>query len=35
LANLGKQDLEVIEVQSGDYLGEDDIVRHEDFYGRH
>ena len=35
LANPGKQDLEVIEVQSGDYLGEDDIVRHEDFYGRH
>lgn len=35
LANPGKQDLEIIEVQSGDYLGEDDIVRHEDFYGRH
>jgi len=26
--------LELIEVQSGDYLGEDDIVRYEDVYGR-
>jgi mannose-6-phosphate isomerase-like protein (cupin superfamily) len=26
--------LEIIEVQSGDYLGEDDIVRLEDRYGR-
>jgi mannose-6-phosphate isomerase-like protein (cupin superfamily) len=26
--------LELIEVQSGDYLGEDDIVRLEDVYGR-
>ncbi len=26
--------LEVIEVQTGDYFGEDDIVRHEDVYGR-
>jgi len=27
--------LEIIEVQSGSYLGEDDIVRCEDTYGRH
>jgi len=27
-------DLEIIEVQSGSYLGEDDIVRFEDTYGR-
>jgi mannose-6-phosphate isomerase-like protein (cupin superfamily) len=27
--------LEVIEVQSGDYLGEDDIVRFDDDFGRH
>ena len=27
-------DLELIEVQSGSYLGEDDIVRFEDTYGR-
>jgi len=26
--------LEIIEVQSGSYLGEDDIVRYEDTYGR-
>jgi hypothetical protein len=26
--------LELIEVQSGAYLGEDDIVRYEDVYGR-
>ena len=26
--------LEIIEVQTGDYLGEDDIVRFEDIYGR-
>ena len=26
--------LELIEVQSGDYLGEDDIVRYDDVYGR-
>lgn len=30
----GKADLELIEVQSGSYLGEDDIVRFEDRYGR-
>ena len=34
LENPGKIPLEVIEVQSGEYLGEDDIVRFEDFYGR-
>jgi mannose-1-phosphate guanylyltransferase/mannose-6-phosphate isomerase len=34
LANLGKIPLEIIEVQSGSYLGEDDIVRFEDNYGR-
>ena len=32
--NPGKIDLEIIEVQSGSYLGEDDIVRFEDNYGR-
>ncbi len=35
LANPGKVPLEIIEVQSGSYLGEDDIVRYEDTYGRH
>lgn len=34
LANPGKINLEMIEVQSGRYLGEDDIVRFEDIYGR-
>lgn len=34
LANPGKMPLEIIEVQSGSYLGEDDIVRFEDCYGR-
>jgi mannose-1-phosphate guanylyltransferase/mannose-6-phosphate isomerase len=34
LENPGKTDLEMIEVQSGGYLGEDDIVRFEDNYGR-
>jgi mannose-1-phosphate guanylyltransferase/mannose-6-phosphate isomerase len=34
LANPGKLPLELIEVQSGSYLGEDDIVRFEDSYGR-
>ncbi len=34
LANPGKLPLEVIEVQSGSYLEEDDIVRYEDTYGR-
>jgi mannose-1-phosphate guanylyltransferase / mannose-6-phosphate isomerase len=34
LANPGTIPLEIIEVQSGSYLGEDDIVRFEDHYGR-
>jgi mannose-1-phosphate guanylyltransferase/mannose-6-phosphate isomerase len=34
LANPGRIPLELIEVQSGSYLGEDDIVRYEDIYGR-
>ena len=34
LANPGTLPLEIIEVQSGSYLGEDDIVRFEDTYGR-
>jgi mannose-1-phosphate guanylyltransferase/mannose-6-phosphate isomerase len=34
LANRGTVPLEIIEVQSGSYLGEDDIVRFEDNYGR-
>jgi len=32
--NPGKLDLDIIEVQSGSYLGEDDIIRFEDTYGR-
>ena len=32
--NPGKLALEIIEVQSGSYLGEDDIVRFEDDHGR-
>ena len=34
LSNPGKIPLRIIEVQSGTYLGEDDIVRLEDIYGR-
>lgn len=34
LENPGKTNLELIEVQSGSYLGEDDIVRFSDVYGR-
>ena len=34
LENPGKVDLEIIEVQTGSYLDEDDIVRLEDVYGR-
>jgi mannose-1-phosphate guanylyltransferase/mannose-6-phosphate isomerase len=34
LRNPGKVSLELIEVQSGSYLGEDDIVRYDDVYGR-
>ena len=34
LSNPGKEPLIMVEVQSGDYLGEDDIIRFEDIYGR-
>jgi mannose-1-phosphate guanylyltransferase/mannose-6-phosphate isomerase len=34
IENPGKVPLHIIEVQSGSYLGEDDIVRFEDTYGR-
>jgi mannose-1-phosphate guanylyltransferase/mannose-6-phosphate isomerase len=34
LYNPGKIPLEIVEVQSGSYLGEDDIVRFDDIYGR-
>jgi mannose-1-phosphate guanylyltransferase/mannose-6-phosphate isomerase len=34
LANRGTEDLMMIEVQTGSYVGEDDIVRYEDVYGR-
>jgi mannose-1-phosphate guanylyltransferase/mannose-6-phosphate isomerase len=34
LENPGPEPLDIIEVQSGDYLGEDDIIRLEDRYGR-
>lgn len=34
LKNIGTDDLIIIEVQTGSYLGEDDIVRFEDCYGR-
>ena len=34
LSNPGKEPLEVVEVQTGDYLEEDDIVRYEDIYAR-
>ena len=35
LENPGNIPLEIVEVQSGSYLGEDDIVRFEDQYNRH
>lgn len=35
LANLGDEELVIIEVQRGPYTGEDDIVRFDDDYGRH
>ncbi len=35
LENPGVIDLVMIDVQSGEYLGEDDIVRFEDIYGCH
>ena len=34
IENQGKITLELIEVQNGSYLGEDDIVRYKDIYGR-
>jgi mannose-1-phosphate guanylyltransferase/mannose-6-phosphate isomerase len=34
LQNLSEMSLEIVEVQSGNYLGEDDIVRFDDSYGR-
>jgi mannose-1-phosphate guanylyltransferase/mannose-6-phosphate isomerase len=34
LENKGSEPLDLIEVQTGGYLGEDDIVRLEDVYGR-
>ena len=34
LRNPGKDDLVLIEVQNGNYLGEDDIIRFNDIYGR-
>jgi mannose-6-phosphate isomerase-like protein (cupin superfamily) len=34
MSNFGEKDIVIIEVQNGDYLGEDDIVRYEDIYGR-
>jgi mannose-1-phosphate guanylyltransferase/mannose-6-phosphate isomerase len=35
LENPGKVPLQIIEVQNGEYLGEDDIVRYDDDYSRH
>lgn len=34
LENLGIEPLHIVEIQVGDYVGEDDIIRHEDNYGR-
>lgn len=34
IENLTNKDLIIIEVQMGDYLGEDDIIRYSDVYGR-
>ncbi|WP_150121300.1 cupin domain-containing protein, partial [Sulfitobacter sp. HI0076] len=34
LANPGKLPVYLVEVQTGSYLNEDDILRHEDIYGR-
>jgi mannose-6-phosphate isomerase-like protein (cupin superfamily) len=34
IANDGDEELVIVEVQLGDYTGEDDICRHEDDYGR-
>jgi mannose-6-phosphate isomerase len=35
LGNKGSEELVIVEVQLGDYTGEDDIHRYEDDYGRH
>ena len=35
LVNAADEELVIIEVQRGSYTGEDDIVRHDDDYGRH
>jgi mannose-6-phosphate isomerase len=34
LENLGRAEVAIIEVQFGDYLGEDDIIRYDDIYSR-
>ena len=34
IENIGESDLIYIEIQTGDYFGEDDIIRYEDDYGR-
>jgi mannose-6-phosphate isomerase len=34
LENFGSDQVEIIEVQFGDYLGEDDIIRYDDVYAR-
>ena len=34
ITNIGNEDLQIIEVQIGDYFGEDDIQRFEDIYDR-
>lgn len=34
LENMGTEPVQIIEVQVGDYLGEDDIIRYDDVYGR-
>ena len=34
LENVEDEPLEIVEIQTGEYLGEDDIIRLEDIYGR-
>ena len=34
LQNLSQEPLKILEIQKGDYIGEDDIIRYEDIYGR-
>ena len=34
LENIGEENLEIIEVQTGSYFGEDDIIRYDDIYNR-